>query len=81
MSASFIGDVSFLEVCVNVCRLYIMLEELKKKSRQKYHNVVVEEGGNKVHISCHNVDYSLIRTKFGKMVYLLAVIDCSLDSQ
>jgi hypothetical protein len=56
MSTSFIGDISVVEVCVYVCGLCFMLEELKKKSRQKCHNVVVGEGGNKVHISCHNVD-------------------------
>ena len=26
-------------------------------SRKKYHNVVVGEGGNKVHIACHNSNY------------------------
>jgi len=51
MSTSFIGDVSVVEVCVYVCGLYFMLEELKKKSRQKYHKVAVREGGNKVNMS------------------------------
>jgi hypothetical protein len=44
MSTSFIGDISIVEVYVTVCGLYFMLEELKKKSRKKYHNVVVREG-------------------------------------
>jgi hypothetical protein len=33
MSTSFIGDVSVVEVYVNVCGLHFMLEELQKKSR------------------------------------------------
>jgi len=33
MSTSFIGDVSVVEVYVNVCGLNFMLEEFKKKSR------------------------------------------------
>ena len=45
MSTSFIGDISVVEVCVYVCGLYFMLEELKKKSRQKCHNVAVGGGG------------------------------------
>ncbi len=39
MSTSFIGDVSIVEVCGNVCGLYFMLEEFLKKSRRKCHNV------------------------------------------
>jgi len=35
MSTSFIGYVSIVEVCVYVCGLNFMLEELKNKSRQK----------------------------------------------
>ena len=52
MSTSFIGDISFVEVCGNVYGLYFMLEELKKKSRKMHHNVVVRRNGNKVNISC-----------------------------
>ena len=43
MSTSFIGNVSIIEVYGNVCSLYFMLEELKKKSREKYYIVVVRE--------------------------------------
>jgi len=49
-------DVSIVEVYVNACGLYFMLEGFLEKSRQKYHNVVVGKGGNEVHIAYHNVD-------------------------
>jgi len=57
MSTSFIGNVSIIEVCKNVCSLYFMLEEFQKKSRGKCHNVVVREGGLKLQIACHNLDF------------------------
>jgi hypothetical protein len=50
---SFIGDVSFIEVCGNVYGLKFMLEKLNKKSSTKHHNVVVRRNGNKFNISCH----------------------------
>jgi hypothetical protein len=55
-STSFIGDVSIVEVYVTVFGLYFMLEEFKKKSRRKCHNVVVEEDDNKVKMS-HHLDF------------------------
>ena len=57
MSTSFIGDVSIIEVCVCICGIYFMLEEFKKKSIQKYHNVAVGEGNNKVHMFCQNRNF------------------------
>ncbi len=40
MSTSCIGDISIIEVYGNIFSVYFMLEELKNKSREKYHNVV-----------------------------------------
>jgi hypothetical protein len=57
MSTSFIGKVSIIEVYVNVCGLYFMLEELKKKSRQKYHNVVVWEEVGQSMITCQHLAF------------------------
>jgi hypothetical protein len=34
------------------------------KSRRKYHNVVVEEDGNKVHIACHHLAFDLGNYRF-----------------
>jgi hypothetical protein len=57
MSTSCIGDISIIEVYGNIFSVYFMLEELKNKSREKYHNVVVEGEEYELHITCQHLEF------------------------